>query len=246
MGRLDQRLLAFAPTRAGDRATHTITIGECGLGAGSGVLPGLLIGHAGLTVGIGGFAGPTWQLDCASWWLHATTSAASHRQPRTRRCRRCQQLGLQMTDPDPDALDRDDHLAERRHTPGDDGGLGGLLAGEDVSREGLEVALESAQNPLHRLGWSRSPVALVVGGLIISLVLVLVLTLLQFFLPPVTAVALGIVVVVVLGAGGLMARGVGELRDSPHWKASGCFLCATAYLGTATVALVNGLPLIFQ
>jgi hypothetical protein len=58
VGRLDQRLLAFAPTRAGDRATHTITIGECGLGAGSGVLPGLLIGHAGLTVGIGGFAGP--------------------------------------------------------------------------------------------------------------------------------------------------------------------------------------------
>ena len=151
-----------------------------------------------------------------------------------------------MTDPDPDALDRDVHLAERRYTSGDDGGLGSLLAGEDVSREGLQVALESAQNPLHRLGWSRSPVALVVGGLIISVVLVLVLTLLQVLVPPVTAVAVGIVVVVALGAGGLAARGVGELRDSPHWKASGCFLCASAYLGTATVALVNGVPLVFQ
>ena len=40
--------------------------------------------------------------------------------------------------------------------------------------------------------------------------------------------------------------GVGELRESREWKASGCFLCAAAYLGTATVALVNGVPLVFQ
>jgi hypothetical protein len=57
---------------------------------------------------------------------------------------------------------------------------------------------------------------------------------------------LGILLVVLLGAGGLACRGIGELRNSPGWKASGCFLCAAAYLGTASVALVNGVPLVFQ
>ncbi|WP_344803391.1 hypothetical protein [Microlunatus ginsengisoli] len=61
-----------------------------------------------------------------------------------------------------------------------------------------------------------------------------------------TGIVLGIIVVVSLGAGGLACRGVGELLNSPGWKASGCFLCAAAYLGTATVALVNGVPLIFD
>ncbi len=61
-----------------------------------------------------------------------------------------------------------------------------------------------------------------------------------------TGIVLGIILVVSLGAGGLACRGVGELRNSPGWKASGCFLCAAAYLGTATVALVNGVPLLFE
>jgi glutamine amidotransferase-like uncharacterized protein len=63
---------------------------------------------------------------------------------------------------------------------------------------------------------------------------------------PETAIVLGILLVVLLGAGGLACQGIGELRNSPDWKASGCFLCAAAYFGTATVALVNGVPLIFQ
>ena len=97
-----------------------------------------------------GTAGPAWHLDCATWWLHATRSAASHRQPRTRCCRGCQPLGFKMTDPDPDALDRDVHLAERRYTSGMTGPWS-LLAGEDVSREGLQVALESART--RWIGW---------------------------------------------------------------------------------------------
>lgn len=63
---------------------------------------------------------------------------------------------------------------------------------------------------------------------------------------PETAIVLGVIVVVLLGAGGLACRGVGELRNSAGWKAAGCFLCAAAYLGTATVALVNGVPLLFE
>jgi hypothetical protein len=86
----------------------------------------------------------------------------------------------------------------------------------------------------------------VVSGLLISVLLLAVVAFVQFVLAPATAVTIGIAVVVFLGAGGLSARGVGELRDSREWKSSGCFLCAAAYLGTATVALVNGVPLVFQ
>jgi hypothetical protein len=85
-----------------------------------------------------------------------------------------------------------------------------------------------------------------VGGLVISVAVLAVVAFAQFVLAPATAVSIGIVLVVCLGAGGLTARGVGELRDSPAWKSSGCFLCAAAYVGTATVALVNGVPLVFQ
>jgi hypothetical protein len=96
------------------------------------------------------------------------------------------------------------------------------------------------------LAWSRSPGALVTAGLLISALLLGVIAFVQFVVAPATAVTIGIVLVVGLGAGGLAARGVGELRDSREWKSSGCFLCAAAYLGTATVALVNGVPLVFQ
>jgi hypothetical protein len=93
----------------------------------------------------------------------------------------------------------------------------------------------------------RWPRLAVIAGLAVGLVGNVAVALTQV-LPsnPETSIVLGIVLVVLLGAGGLACRGVGELRNSPGWKASGCFLCAAAYLGTATVALVNGVPLIFQ
>lgn len=92
--------------------------------------------------------------------------------------------------------------------------------------------------------WSRLAV---IAGLIIALVGNVAVALTQV-LPsnPKTAIVLGILLVVLLGGGGLACRGIGELQNSPGWKASGCFLCAAAYVGTATVALVNGVPLIFQ
>jgi hypothetical protein len=105
---------------------------------------------------------------------------------------------------------------------------------------------EPAEKWTRGLAWSRSPGALVIAGLFISVLLLAVIAFVQFILAPATAVAVGIVLVVGLGAGGLAARGVGDLRDSREWKSSGCFLCAAAYLGTATVALVNGVPLVFQ
>jgi hypothetical protein len=102
------------------------------------------------------------------------------------------------------------------------------------------------ENHVLELRWSRSPLLLAGAGLVIGILANIVVVLVQLFVDPATAVALGIVIVVLLGAGGLAVRGVGELWESPHWKSSGCFLCAAAYLGTATVALVNGVPLIFQ
>ena len=102
------------------------------------------------------------------------------------------------------------------------------------------------ENHLLELRRARSPLVLAGAGLVIGILANVVVALFQLFLEPATAVALGILIVVLLGAGGLAVRGVGELWESPHWKSSGCFLCAAAYLGTATVALVNGAPLIFQ
>jgi hypothetical protein len=90
--------------------------------------------------------------------------------------------------------------------------------------------------------WSRR---LVLAAVLVSLAANVVVAVAQL-LEPEVAIVLGIIMVVLLGAGGLASRGVGELRNSPAWKASGCFLCGAAYLGTATVALVNGVPLIFQ
>lgn len=114
-------------------------------------------------------------------------------------------------------------------------------AGEyaDSRAHGFEqsVAVQQARWP--RLGIIAGLVIGVVGNVAVALTQVLPSN-------PKTAVMLGIVLVVLLGAGGLAVRGIGELRNSPGWKASGCFLCAAAYVGTATVAMVNGVPLIFQ
>ena len=121
-------------------------------------------------------------------------------------------------------------------------------SGETVSSrgEGGVAALVTTDGKWARgLTWARSPNALVVAGLLMSVVLLAVIAFVQFVLAPATAVTIGIFLVVTLGAGGLAARGVGELRGSRPWKSAGCFMCAGAYLGTATVALVNGVPLVF-
>ena len=124
--------------------------------------------------------------------------------------------------------------------PADVGGFSGAAREYTDSRaHGFEhsVAVEKAR-------WSHLAV---IVGVVIGLVGNAAVALTQVVpSDPKTAIVLGIILVVLLGAGGLAGRGIGELRNSPGWKASGCFLCAAAYLGTATVALVNGVPLIFQ
>jgi hypothetical protein len=108
----------------------------------------------------------------------------------------------------------------------------------DRRAQGFEQSVAVEQAP-----WSRLAV---IAGLVIGIVGNIAVALTQVVPSnPETAIVLGIILVVLLGAGGLAFRGIGELRNSPGWKASGCFLCAAAYLGTATVALVNGVPLIF-
>lgn len=86
----------------------------------------------------------------------------------------------------------------------------------------------------------------IAAAVLVSLVANVAVALAQVLSSPETAIVLGVIMVVLLGAGGLCCRGVGELRNSAAWKASGCFLCGAAYIGTATVALVNGVPLIFE
>ena len=56
------------------------------------------------------------------------------------------------------------------------------------------------------------------------------------------SITIGILIVVALGTGGLICRGVGELRADPNWKAGGYFLGASAYVATACVALFNSVP----
>ena len=119
------------------------------------------------------------------------------------------------------------------------------LSATDAAKHNSVVSSRPARKWIRGLTWARSPSALMIAGLLISVLLLAVIAFAQFVLAPATAVTIGIVLVVSLGAGGLAARGVGELRDSREWKSSGCFMCAAAYLGTATVALVNGVPLVF-
>jgi O-antigen ligase len=135
-----------------------------------------------------------------------------------------------MTDPQSEQRDRPPSSDETVRGRGE-GGVAALVTTDGKWVRGLT--------------WARSRNALVVAGLLLSVVLLAVIALVQFVLAPATAVTIGIVLVVTLGAGGLAARGVGELRGSRQWKSAGCFMCAGAYLGTATVALVNGVPLVF-
>lgn len=81
-------------------------------------------------------------------------------------------------------------------------------------------------------------VMFVVGGVLVPLAT-------QVIADPALRLGVGIVVIVTLGALGLVLRGVGELLRPPRsgrWKSAGYFCGAVAYTATATVALVNGLP----
>jgi hypothetical protein len=60
------------------------------------------------------------------------------------------------------------------------------------------------------------------------------------------ALGIGIVLVVFLGAVGLVLRGIGDELDSLRLRALGYYLGALAYAATASVALYNGLPQLLQ
>ena len=63
------------------------------------------------------------------------------------------------------------------------------------------------------------------AGLVIGVLANIVVVLVQLFVDPEMAVALGIIIVVLLGAGGLAVRGVGELWESPTGNRQDAF-CA--------------------
>lgn len=62
-------------------------------------------------------------------------------------------------------------------------------------------------------------------------------------LPAAASIGVGIAFIVIMGAAGLIMRGVGELRPSAEFKAIGYFLGAGAYVATAVIALMNGVRL---
>ena len=65
-------------------------------------------------------------------------------------------------------------------------------------------------------------------------------------LPPDLALGIGVVMVVSLGAVGLVLRGIGDELDSLRLRALGYYVGALAYAATASVALYNGLPQLLQ
>lgn len=70
------------------------------------------------------------------------------------------------------------------------------------------------------------------------------LTILVQQLQPRNRLIAGVVVIVLLGAAGLVLRGLGELRTSKVLKALGYFCGAAAYMVTAGVALLNAARLL--
>ena len=65
-------------------------------------------------------------------------------------------------------------------------------------------------------------------------------------LSPDVALGIGVVLVVSLGAVGLVLRGIGDELDSLRLRALGYYVCALAYAATASVALYNGLPQLLE
>jgi hypothetical protein len=91
--------------------------------------------------------------------------------------------------------------------------------------------------------WYEDPLLVMLAGLLASSVVAAVLALLaRLLLSTVGALVVGIVLVVLLGATGLILRGLGEQLRSASLKAWGYYLGAAAYIVTATVALINGIP----
>ena len=60
------------------------------------------------------------------------------------------------------------------------------------------------------------------------------------------ALGIGVVLVVSLGAVGLVLRGIGDELDSMRLRALGYYVGALAYAATASVALYNGLPQLLE
>lgn len=109
-----------------------------------------------------------------------------------------------------------------------------------VMQRDRRVEQERQARGLPGLPWYESAevrMILIVG----SLFVIDVSTWLTQLLHPANAIALGIAIVVALGAGGQVLRGIGEQRGSSSLKALGYYLGAAAYLATASAALVNGL-----
>lgn len=105
-------------------------------------------------------------------------------------------------------------------------------------------AAELERSPVgHRMrAWSFVwPSALVGATFIILACWVLAQT-----LPPDLALGIGVVMVVSLGAVGLVLRGIGDELDSLRLRALGYYVGALAYAATASVALYNGLPQLLQ
>ena len=105
-------------------------------------------------------------------------------------------------------------------------------------------AADRPRSPVgHRVrAWSFVwPSALIGATLIVLACWVLAQT-----LTPELALGIGLVLVVSLGAVGLVLRGLGDEFDSMRLRALGYYVGALAYAATASVALYNGLPQLLQ
>ena len=81
-----------------------------------------------------------------------------------------------------------------------------------------------------------------IAPLVILLPPTLLASIAQLLLSTIGGIATGIAVVVILGTGGQVLRGLGEQRKSSQLKALGYYCGGAAYAVTAVVALWNGLP----
>src|SRR5690349_14836755 len=98
-----------------------------------------------------------------------------------------------MTDPTPGQR-------SRRPSPGEAArgrGEGGVTAwsGKDAPNGDSVMPYRPAKKWARGLTWARSPNALIIAGLLISVLLLAVVVLVQFVLAPATAVTIGIVLV---------------------------------------------------
>lgn len=88
--------------------------------------------------------------------------------------------------------------------------------------------------------WREDPMMVFFLPMAIFAIIGCVVLVFTTVLPLPVAIGIRIAVIVLIGAAGLVLRGLGELNTSPKQKAIGYFLGAAAYAATAVVALVNG------